>query len=247
MKGGNFDAVFISNPMKALHLAAGLSGVSARIGYDRKWPLLLTRRMPDDRSSGKRHEVESNVEFLRFAGVPIHETLPVSWNLQDEEEGVAAILAQRVVDPNKPFVVIHPWASHPKKQWPPECLVALIQEIHGRYRLPAVIVGRPDIAAPSFDAVIQECSGADLTGELTLPQLAALLKRAAVLVSGDSGPVHLAASVGCHVIALFGTKEAAAGPVRWGPWGSGHKVIWKSSMDAITVDEVLEAVASYVR
>ena len=81
-----------------------------------------------------------------------------------------------------------------------------------------------------------------MAGRTSLPQLAATLQRAKVLVSNDSGPVHLAAALGTPVVALFGTTDPAAGPRRWGPWGAGHTVIWKETMDAITVAEVLEAV-----
>jgi ADP-heptose:LPS heptosyltransferase len=83
-----------------------------------------------------------------------------------------------------------------------------------------------------------------MVGRLTVRQLAALLQQVGLLVSNDSGPVHLAAAVETPTIVLFGTSDPAAGPRRWGPWGQGHRVIWKASMEAIQVDEVVDAVRS---
>ena len=82
---------------------------------------------------------------------------------------------------------------------------------------------------------------ANVIGRLTLRQLAALLQCARLLVSNDSGPVHLAAAVNTQTLVLFGASEAATGPRRWGPWGEGHVVLWKSSMEEIRVEEVFEA------
>jgi len=71
-------------------------------------------------------------------------------------------------------------------------------------------------------------------------QLAALLHMAKLLVSNDSGPVHLAAAVNTKTLVLFGTTTPATGPRRWGPWGAGHAVIVKPSMGAILVEDVLK-------
>lgn len=247
LRQGRFDAVIISNPMKELHLAAWLSGIPVRAGYNRKWGCLLTRRMADDRASGLRHEVESNKALIHFAGAPVGGELPVAWGLEKEEKAVASMLERQGIDVRKPYVVVHPWASHPKKEWLPQCFHELIRELRVRHGLAVVVVGQPGPGGLKLDWVAGAPESADLTAQLTLPQLAALLRRAVVLVSSDSGPVHLAAAVGAPTVALFGTADAAAGPARWGPWGNKHAVIWKPSMGSITVDEVLEAVMTYAR
>ena len=80
-----------------------------------------------------------------------------------------------------------------------------------------------------------------------MTQLAALLKRAHLLISNDSGPMHLAAAMGTQTLALFGTTDPAAGPTRWGPWGVNHRVIWKPSMDAISTAEVFDLIEDMLR
>ena len=107
-----------------------------------------------------------------------------------------------------------------------------------------VVIGGAESAGRMQEVRSANRSVVSLAGRLTLVQLAALLQRAQLLVSGDSGPVHLAAAVQTKTVVLFGTTQAATGPRRWGPWGSaGHTVIWKPSMDAITIEEVFDALA----
>jgi ADP-heptose:LPS heptosyltransferase len=65
------------------------------------------------------------------------------------------------------------------------------------------------------------------------------------LISGDSGPVHLAASVGTNVIALFRNDMQGKGPERWGPWGANNIVIAKKSLLDISVEEVLDKVREW--
>ena len=68
------------------------------------------------------------------------------------------------------------------------------------------------------------------------------MKKANLLVSGDSGPVHLAAAVGTPVIALFRNDLPGKTAKRWGPWGEGHLVIEREKLEDITVDEVVNKV-----
>jgi ADP-heptose:LPS heptosyltransferase len=102
----------------------------------------------------------------------------------------------------------------------------------------------------------------DMVGKMTLTQLGAVLKRCSVLVSGDTGPMHLATAVGTPVVALFGAIE----PGRTGPVGEGHRVIrhkevecvpcmakkcrnpiYLECMEKITVEEVFKTVAEMVK
>ena len=117
----------------------------------------------------------------------------------------------------------------------------VIQQAVGSLGAQVVVIGgseeeqRAPLLVPEGRAV------ANLVGRLSLRQLAALLQCARLLVSNDSGPAHLAAAVNTKTLVLFGTSNRATGPGRWGPWGSGHAVMWKPSMDAMTVDEVFAA------
>ena len=242
LKAGHFEVAVISNPMKELHMAVWLAGIPRRIGYDRKWAWCLTDRLPDRKWLGDRHEVEYNFDLVRtliLTSVPplgAQSTLPP---YEPEQHEIDHLLEQQGIKPHESFIAIHPWTSNPLKQWPSlkfrELAGAVAQHI------PVVFIGGAEVrervseVRPPHGAVI------DLVGRLTLRQLAALLRRARLLVSNDSGPVHLAAAVGTPTAVLFGTADPATGPRRWGPWGNGHVVICKPSMEAISVAEVLKA------
>jgi ADP-heptose:LPS heptosyltransferase len=80
----------------------------------------------------------------------------------------------------------------------------------------------------------------NLTGKTSLKGLAGLLKKCKLLVSGDSGPVHLACAVGTPVLAIFRNDIPAKGAKRWGPCNPGSVVVEKPNLAEITVEEVFE-------
>jgi ADP-heptose:LPS heptosyltransferase len=238
-----FDVAVVSNPLKAIHAAVWLARIPQRVGYDRKWGGLLTDRIPDRKAAGDRHEVEYNCDLLRALQLPA--AVPARWpfevGLEPEGRAVQRLLAEAGVSSER-FVAVHPWTSNPRKRWAPARYRALIERVSRDLATPVVVIG--GAAERSQAAQVLPAGGpvADLTGRLDLRQLAALLQRARALISNDSGPVHLAAAVGTRVLALFGTSDPATGPRRWGPWGAGHRVICKPSMDAIALEEVMAEV-----
>ena len=269
LKPHRFDVAVVSNPKKELHAAVRLAGIPRRVGYNRKWGWLLTDRLPDRKALGDRHEVQYNLDLVRALGLPV--SVP-QWQwppFERERSDVRQLLAQQRISLSEPFVAIHPWSSNPRKEWPAERFQELIRRLTSQTGLRVVVIGGPDERRQVPAVLPQGAAAADLVGRLTLTQLAALLQCAALLVSNDSGPVHLAASVGTPTVVLFGSPDDATGPRRWGPWptppagptgepggaatarggpgGSGHVVICQPSMDAISVDEVLASVMQRLR
>ena len=246
LRSFQFDAVVVSNPKKELHLAVWLAGIPCRVGYDRKWAQLLTHRVPDRKSLGERHEVEYNLDLAKAViDAPMPAPLP-QWQLPpfEREQGeVLQLLEQHGIPSSESFIAVHPWTSNPLKQWPPTRFQALIRALS--QRLPIVVIGGPEERVRIQEVLPSALPRvAELVGRLSLRQLAALLQRARLLVSNDSGPVHLAAAVNARTVVLFGTSDPATGPRRWGPWGVGHAILHKPSMNDITVDEVVAAVSA---
>lgn len=239
-----FDLVVVSNPKKELHLAVWLAGIPVRVGYGRKWGGLLTRRVVDRKALGERHEVEYNLDLVQVLVGGALPTPNPQWRLprfEPEQREVLQLLERHGIRQPDPFLAVHPWTSNPVKRWPAARYRELVRVM--AQRLPVVLIGGPEerellsqVVPADHPRVI------DLVGQVSLRQLAALLRCAALLVSNDSGPVHLAAAVGTPTVVLFGGSSPAAGPRRWGPCGNRHCVIWKESMEAITVEEVLGAV-----
>ena len=239
-----FDVAVVSNPKKELHLAVWLAGIPVRAGYGRKWGGLLTHRVPDRKALGERHEVEYNLELVsRVVGPLTTGSIPtVRLPLREEEQGtVRQLLARHGVQGSDPFLVVHPWTSNPVKRWPAARYRELVRMM--AQRLPVVVVGGPEAVGVTSDVIpAGQPRVVNLVGGLSLSELAELLRSARLLVSNDSGPVHLAAAVGTPTVVLFGGSSLAAGPRRWGPLGEGHTVIWKGSMEDITVDDVVAVV-----
>ena len=115
-------------------------------------------------------------------------------------------------------VALHPFAAHPHKAWPKEHFVALCKALDEK-SIPWYVLGRGDAFFPGDKR--------DLTNTTTLRESAALLAASTALVSGDSGPMHMAGAVGTPVVALFGptTRE-------WGFFPTGPRdVVLEKNLD----------------
>ncbi|MBI4341308.1 MAG: glycosyltransferase family 9 protein [Candidatus Omnitrophica bacterium] len=239
-----FDAAVIFNPKKEWHVAVWMAAIPMRIGYDRKWGALLTHRLPSRERFGNCHEVERNLNLASLLSGKAITAPPLAFDLETPRAEVKQLLDQQ--GSSMSYIVVHSWTSNPRKQWPANRFQELVSRLSKESGRTVVLIGGAEASAATGRWLRNHGRVIDLVGRTSLPQLAALLGGACVLVSNDSGPVHLAAAVGTPVVALFGTTDPATGPQRWGPWGQGHTMIWKPSMEAITLDEVLAAVRRYV-
>jgi len=153
------------------------------------------------------HEVERNLAFLSpFAeGVEWRAlaTLPVKMRPTPEADSwVEQRLRERGIESGRGFVVVAPGSVWATKRWSPARYAQLAQLL-GAEGYPVVVVGSP--AEVALCRAIADRSGAIcLSGELDIPRLLALLRRARCVVCNDSAPVHLAELVGTPVVALFG-------------------------------------------
>jgi heptosyltransferase-3 len=116
-------------------------------------------------------------------------------------------------------IIIHPGSGSPKKMWPH--FESLLE------RLPNAVVLR--------DRERIRC--ARVLENLSLVELSQHLRRCRAYIGNDSGITHLAAYLGCPTIALFGPTD----PRVWGPIGRRSRIIWKTKLEDITVDDVLLA------
>jgi heptosyltransferase I len=149
-----------------------------------------------------------------------------------------------------------PTAGWGAKQWPAERFGALAHDLQGiGFRVFVNAASRSDGAAAE---VLHASGGTAQLLPCTVAQLVSLTRRAALVVGGDSGPIHLAAALGRPLVALFGPTD----PVRNGPWGSGpmrvlrdphsvtsHKRVQglDPGLARITVQHVMDAVQTLGR
>jgi ADP-heptose:LPS heptosyltransferase len=237
-----FDAAAVLNPTAIAHRSIFLAGIPLRAGYARKHPFFLTNTIPDVKGEGRRHEVLNNLGVAALLGCSTQDlslTLNIPPLLQREALSRFGLTGQGI------YAAVHPWTSDAVKQWPLERFTQLIAALARQVGVTVVIIGRPEPWHEPF-IVPAAANIIDLRGQTSLMEAGAVLKCCAVLVSCDSGPVHLAASVGTPVVALFRNDMPGKNPERWGPWGPGHAVIQRAQLNNISVEDVIGIVSDKI-
>jgi len=123
------------------------------------------------------------------------------------------------------FALINPGAAWPNKRWAPERFGAIAQRLRDRHGLPSYVLWGGD-EAPLADAVVAASDAAAVRAPHTsLGDLVAVASRASLMVSGDTGPVHLAAAMGTPIVGLYGPTW----PERNGPWHARDVVVSRAT------------------
>ena len=166
------------------------------------------------------HVARQNLRLLSALGIDDDR---IDTPARPVESGIADDV-QRAVGPR--YGVINPGAGWPNKQWPPEKLGEAAAAVTARHGIRWTVVWGPG-EEPLARRVEASSSGAALVAPpTTLADLMALLQRAAIVVAGDTGPIHLAAAAGTPVVGLYGPTS----PARNGPWSPADITI--SAFDA---------------
>jgi ADP-heptose:LPS heptosyltransferase len=165
------------------------------------------------------YEVSSFLRLLEPLGIT-PDPVVAPWLTLPEEAAAMADQLLGAISQSR-FVVIFPGASIPERQWGGDRF-RLVAETLAREQVPVVVVGGPDDAAEG-EEILSSLSGLNLAGRTTLAETAAVIARAAVLLSGDSGILHIGVALGIPTVSLFGPGIAA----KWAPKGARHVVINK--------------------
>ncbi len=228
MRRRRFDAVLMMNPSKFFHLASFLAGVPLRIGYLRKWGFLLNRSIPDTKGQRNLHESQYNLELVRLLRIPAEEE-PLEIPVPAEADAQAGVLLSAAgIPPGEEPVAIHPWTSNPAKSWPLDRFLQAARQLRQAGRA-VVFIGVPPEGTPENLAVD---GSVDLSGRTPLEILPAFLKKCALLLSNDSGPVHVAAAVGTPTVVVASGSHAAQ-MERWKPLGRRHRVLIDPSVEEV--------------
>ena len=162
--------------------------------------------------------VEWYLEFVRHLGLPY----PRELHQLPSDPAAAAWAEAQVARMGSAPVLINLGASKPPNRWDPERFGGLAGALTREPAVPVCLLGGPDEREAGARALAAAGAGVhSLVGETSLPQLIELLRRASLVVTCDTGPMHLAAAVGTPVVALFGPAD----PLRTGPWGEAHRVM----------------------
>jgi ADP-heptose:LPS heptosyltransferase len=177
------------------------------------------------RYSDDQHMTRTFLDLARVAGVR-EEYVPVPLDTtMADVEGVTAM----VPDTTGPLVVLHPGSgdNFVGRRWPAANFARLADVLVRRHGARPVFTGSAaerSLVRAVISQMQEVRSATDLSGRLSLRELAALLSRARLLVSNDTGPVHLASAAGVPVLGLYGPNT----PVLYGPLSPGSRAFYRA-------------------
>lgn len=228
-----YDYVFDLQGLLKSALVTGMARARRRVGPSfRREGAGLFYDVVAGAKNKNRHAVEECRDSVRFLGLPVGEAeFPVTF-----PEYPAA--------PHYPRVSFLPCSRRREKNWPPDRFVEVGRELVKKRGAAIYLVGgAADTDACSFIASKLEGRIHNLAGRTSLPELGGLLKQMDLMVTVDSGPMHMAAALGIPVVAVFGPTF----PERTGPYGSSHRVIKQGErLDQLPSAPVTEAALSFL-
>ncbi len=228
LKERHFDLAIILHPSNRAHIITYLAGISERIGYDKNFSFLLTSKIKDEKAQGLKHEAEYNFDLLKLISVN-SESRETHIEISKIDVGfIDQLLLEKNIKENDKFIVIHPAASCPSKIWPKDNFVGAIKQLLNNLKTKIILVCSEEYLTICQQIRMEFPPGkVVIFNNLELKQLAALFHKAALLISNDSGPVHIAVAVGCPVIDIFGRSQPGLSPRRWGPLDKKSIVLHK--------------------
>jgi lipopolysaccharide heptosyltransferase I len=158
--------------------------------------------------SETRHVVEINLGLLEPLGIKtIRPEFPFN-------QTASTVADQMSTAAGGPFALLNPGAAWPNKRWAPQRLAALADALRDRHGLMSVVLWGPGEREIGETVVAHARDSALLSPRTAIADVVALARRALVMVSGDTGPTHIAAAVGTPIVGIYGPTR----PERNGPW-----------------------------
>ena len=212
----NFDLVIDMQGLFKSAVLAAISGCNNRIGYCemREGSGLVSKAITG--AHAKDHVIERYLDVARYLGCAIKDIRFPMPDLQKEWQAVQ----EKTEAVKEPYVVLVPGARWETKKWPIEYFSELAEMIL-RDGKQVVLAGGPEDTSLGSQITRLSPGVTDLTGKTGLRELGALIQHSTAYISGDTGPLFIAAAMKRPLIALYGPTR----PDRTGPYGSSEAVI----------------------
>jgi lipopolysaccharide heptosyltransferase I len=170
--------------------------------------------------SETRHVVEINLGLLQPLGVAAG---PAEFPIARVPSAVAARMVERT---NGAYALLNPGAAWPNKRWPPARLAAVARSLFERHGLMSVVLWGPGERELGEAVQAAAPEAAALSPETAVADIVELARGAAIMVSGDTGPTHIAAAVGTPIVGIYGPTR----PERNGPWRPGDVTVSRAAL-----------------
>ena len=223
LRRANYDVALDLQGLLKSAVLARMSGATRVIGFAAshlREPLARPFYTEVHDPAGIEHVVFQNLSLLRAFGVTV--STP-EFPIEEAESAVAREMRDRT---GGRYALINPGAAWPNKRWPPSRFGALAAALRERHGLMSVVPWGPGEEAIAGELVASAGGAALLSPPTTIADLVALARGASLMISGDTGPTHIAAAVGTPIVGLFGPTR----PARNGPWAAGDVTVSRDTM-----------------
>ena len=224
LRAERFDLAIDLQGLLRSGILARLSGAPRCIGFANGRegsPWFYTHRVPVPKLDV--HAVDRYLSVVAALGASLPEKPRFGFKLSEQDMATVRKLFQpRGLSVDRPWVAMNVGARWLTKRWPLASFAAVADQLYESKGDPVVVIGSAD-DRPYVERLrgLMKHPCIDLSGEVPLRCLPALLSKAAVMITNDSGPMHIAAACGIPVVALFGPTSAT----RTGPYGTSHHVL----------------------
>lgn len=254
LKSRSFDMVFLLHRSFTRVLLCFLAGIPERIGYyTRKRGFLLTKKF---KAPGIQdvHRIDYYLGLIEAWGIKVEDRFSDFFTSEEDREFADKFLKRNALQSDDLLVAINPGGNWSLKRWPKENWAALADSLASKLGAKVIITGsQNDLELSRGIQRLMVSRAVCACGALNLKQFAALCRKLRLFITGDSGPLHIANSVGtAKIIALFGPTH----PLITGPYPQKNTVILQKSigceipcyrlecldnrcMKALTVEEVI--------
>lgn len=226
LREGGYDGAVIftsfrQSPLPAAYMCY-LADIPLRVAASIDGPgsLLTTRHKHPERLM---HEVERGLDLVSSIGLTTLETDLVLRVPAEARSQVPGALRARGVADDRPLVVIHPGCTMPARTYPWEIYAKVADGLVEELNASVVITGtsdEEDLVTRVLSRMRREAVG--LAGALPFEEFCALVETADLVVTNNTGPMHVAAALQTPVVALFALTNP---PEQWGPWRAPHRLL----------------------
>ena len=224
-----FDAVLLCKPRSGAHTwIATLARIPIRVGCsDRYYAKFLTHNLLFDFHNPPMHEVNLMTAMAQhLTPTPLHPErlyLPVLPQHEQQAEELFQMHGMRL---SEPFFCVHPGTGGSSHAWYPERYGQVARKLSQATGWRVVVTGGCEEQTLAEEVCQQVGDAAlNLAGQTSIPVLGAVLQRAKLLVSGDTGAVHVAASMNTPCIVVHPVSDYRVREKRWHPWMVPYRIV----------------------
>ncbi|MDB9526498.1 lipopolysaccharide heptosyltransferase II [Oscillatoria sp. CS-180] len=226
LRSRQFDAaiiftVYSQNPLPSAFMTY-MADIPLRLAHCRENPYqLLTHTIRDPEPELFRHEVQRQLDLVASVGYHTpDQTLQLAVPISAHRRS-ADLLRTLDITPEHPWIVVHPGASAPSRRYPPESFAEVARSLVKRGITVLFTGTEPERALVDRIRKQMKAPSHSLVGQLSLAELAALLTAAPLLLSNNTGPVHIAAAVNTPVVDIYALTN-----LQHTPWQVPHRVLF---------------------